>query len=180
FGAVLLEGEPEHLELSLGWLQMQAHAQTAIVIVGAGGAAAIADALTRGADDYVFSDGDVAYATQRIIARIGARTERRRRTVLRSGNVELNALSGEIGSAGARVRLTTRETRLARLLFESPGRVVALDRLCLELCGTNDATAVRSVNQHVYQLRRKLDRLPAEGERVRIEALYGTGYRLAR
>ncbi|HEY0821028.1 MAG TPA: hypothetical protein VGD46_19735, partial [Rhizobacter sp.] len=46
FGAVLLEGEPEHLELSLGWLQMQAHAQTAIVIVGAGGAAAIADALT--------------------------------------------------------------------------------------------------------------------------------------
>jgi DNA-binding response OmpR family regulator len=38
---------------------------------------------------------------------------------------------------------------------------------------------VRSVNQHVYQLRRKLSQLPAGGEGLRIEALYGAGYRLA-
>ncbi len=179
FGAILLEGEPDHLELGLSLLQVRAQAQTAIVIVGKGGAAAIAHALMHGADDYVFSGGDVDYAMQRIIARIGTRV-RRRRAVLRTGDVELDALAREIESSGVRVRLTARETLLARILFENLGRVVAIDRLCVELCGASDATAVRSVNQHVYQLRRKLDRLPVDGEGLRIEALYGAGYRLAR
>lgn len=180
FGAILLEGEPDHLELGLTLLQLRAQARTAIVIVGRGGAAAISHALMRGADDYVFSSGGVEYATQRIIARIGTRIQRRRRSVLRIGNVELDAPAREIESSGTRVRLTTRETLLARLLFENSGRLVAIDRLCIELCGTSDATAVRSVNQHVYQLRRKLNQLPVEGEALRIEALYGAGYRLAR
>ena len=180
FGAILLEGEPDHLELGLTLLQSRAHAQTAIVIVGQGGVAAVAHALSRGADDYVFLNGGLQYATQRIIARIGARVQRRRRSQLSIGNVELNVVAREIESSGVRVGLTSRETLLARLLFEHPGRVVATDRLCIELCGTNDAATVRSVNQHVYQLRRKLNQLPADGEGLRIEALYGAGYRLAR
>lgn len=180
FGAILLEGDPGQLELGLTLLQLRAHAQTAIVIVGHGGVAAVAHALSRGADDYVFLSGGLQYATQRIIARIGARVQRRRRSVLRIGNVELDVVAREIESSGVRVGLTSRETLLARLLLEHPGRVVATDRLCIELCGASDATAVRSVNQHVYQLRRKLSQLPVGGEGLRIEALYGAGYRLAR
>ena len=180
FGAILLEGEPGHLELGLTLLQFRVHAQTAIVIVGDGGVTAVSHALARGADDYVFLSGGLQYATQRIIARIGARVQRRRRSVLRVGGVELDVLAREIECAGVRVGLTTRETLLARLLFESPGRVVATDRLCIELCGASDPLAVRSVNQHVYQLRRKLSQLPTDGDRLRIEALYGAGYRLAR
>lgn len=180
FGAILLEGEPGHLELGLSLLQSRAQARTAIVIVGHGGVAAVSHALTRGADDYVFLSGGVQYATQRIIARIGARVQRRRRSGLRIGNLELDVLAREIASPGQRVRLTTREAALARLLFESPDRLVPIDRLCIELCGASDANAVRSINQHVYQLRRKLNQLHVDGEGLRIEALYGAGYRLAR
>lgn len=180
FGAILLEGATEHLELAISMLQQRAQARTAIVIVGQGGTAAITHALLRGADDYVFADGDVGYAMQRIIARIGVKVQRQRRSVLRLGHLELDVLAREIVSADARVGLSTRETLLARLLFESAGRVVATDRLCMELTGASDATAVRSLNQHVYQLRRKLDRLPCGAERVRIEAMYGSGYRLVR
>lgn len=180
FGAILLEGSQDQLELALTMLQRRAQARTAIVIVGQGGTAAIAHALMRGADDYVFAGGDVEYAMQRIIARIGTKLQRQRRSTLRIGEVELDVLAREIDAAGIRVRLSSRETLLARLLFENAGRVVATDRLCVELCGASDATAVRALNQHVYQLRRKLERLPGDADRLRIEALYGAGYRLAR
>ena len=180
FGAILLEGEAPHLELGLTLLQLRAQAQTAIVIVGHGGVAAMSHALTRGADDYVFLGGGLQYATQRIIARMGARVQRRRRSNLCVGKVELDVVARMIETAGVQVSLTARETQLARLLFEHPGRVVATDRLCIELCGASDPSAVRSVSQHVYQLRRKLNQLPTGGEGLRIEALYGAGYRLAR
>ncbi|MBC7993007.1 MAG: winged helix-turn-helix domain-containing protein [Rhizobacter sp.] len=55
-----------------------------------------------------------------------------------------------------------------------------IERLCIELFVASDATAVRSVNQHVYQLRRKLNQLAIDGDGLRIEALYGAGYQLAR
>jgi len=180
FGAVLLEGRPDQLELGLTMLRLRADAGTAIVIVGAGGAASIAHALTHGADDYVFANGDVEYAMQRIIARIGVKVQRHRRGSLRIGPVELDVPARAIASSGAFERLTARETLLARLLFESVNRIVPIERLCVELCGASGAAAVRSVNQHVYQLRRKLERLPADDDRLRIEALYGTGYRLVR
>lgn len=180
FGAILLEGPDDDLELAMGMLQRRAQARTAIVIVGQGGTAAITHALMRGADDYVFAGGDVGYAMQRIIARIGAKVQRQRRSVLRLGHLELDVAAREIVSADARVSLSTREVLLARLLFENAGRVVPTDRLCVELCGASDAAAIRSLNQHVYQLRRKLARLPGEPDRVRIEALYGIGYRLSR
>jgi DNA-binding response OmpR family regulator len=86
----------------------------------------------------------------------------------------------QIESRGTRLKLTIRETLLARLLFEGQGRVVPIERLCVEVCGSSDAAAVRSINQHVYELRRKLEQLPADGDRLRIEALYATGYRLVR
>jgi DNA-binding response OmpR family regulator len=180
FGAILLEGLQNHLELCLAMLQLRVEAQTAIIIVGTGGTAAIAHALGRGADDYAFANGDVERAIQRIIARIGARVQRHRRLVFRAGGFELDSISGMIEYAGTRVRLTTREALLAQLLFENLGRVVAIDRLCIALCGASDASAVRSVNQYVYQLRRKLKRLAVEGDRLRVESVYGTGYRLGR
>jgi DNA-binding response OmpR family regulator len=180
FGAVVLEGRPDELELALTMLRLRAEARTAIIVVGGSGAAAITHALTHGADDYVFSDDDADRAVQRIIARIAIRTRQHRRVNLRMGDFELDVRARHIESQGTRLRLTARETLLARLLFESPGRVVPIDRLCIEVCGTSDAAAVRSINQHVYELRRKLDQMPAGSDRLRIEALYGAGYRIVR
>lgn len=179
FDAILLEDQPDHLAHCLSLLQRQAQARTAIIVVGKGSAAAITHALVHGADDYVFDDGNVERATQRIVGRIGVRVLRNRQPVVRVGSFELDAVAREIGAGGERVRLTMRETVLARLLFENAGRIVALDRLCFALCGASDAAAVRSLNQHVYQLRRKLRQLPAEGQRLRVDAVYGSGYRLA-
>lgn len=180
FGAILLEDHPGHLDASLGTLQLRAEARTAIVVVGKGGTAAMTHALVFGADDYAFASGDVERTIQRIIARVGVKLRRHRQAVIRIGSFALNAVTGEIESSGRRVCLTARETLLARLLFENPGRIVAADRLHVELCGTSDATAIRAVKQHVYQLRRKLERIPGDGERLRIETVYGAGYRLAR
>lgn len=180
FVAILLEERPDQLESRLGMLRLCVDARTSIVVVGTGGVAAMTDALALGADDYLFADAPAERSAQRIIARVGVKLRHHRRAIIRIGSFEFNAVMGQIESFGARVSLTARETSLARLLFENPGRIVAADRLHVELCGTSDESAARSVKQHVYQLRRKLEQLPSGDDRLRVETVYGAGYRLAR
>lgn len=68
---------------------------------------------------------------------------------------------------------------LARVLIENQGRVMALDRLCKDLCARTDDAAKRAVKQHAHVLRRKC--VLAAGstlQPLRVEAVYGKGYRL--
>jgi len=73
---------------------------------------------------------------------------------------------------------------LARVLIENQGRIVALEQLCEDLCGRTDESAKRAVKQHAHVLRKKCELAAGTGanaiaQRLRIEAVYGKGYRLA-
>jgi DNA-binding response OmpR family regulator len=66
------------------------------------------------------------------------------------------------------------------VLIERHGRVVALDQLCEELCARTDAAAKRAVKQHAHVLRKKCELAAGSTvQRLRVEAVYGKGYRLA-
>ena len=68
---------------------------------------------------------------------------------------------------------------LARVLAENHGRVVALEQLCEELCARTDDAARRAVKQHAHMLRKKCDLAAGPtAQRLRVEAVYGKGYRL--
>ncbi|WP_186830742.1 winged helix-turn-helix domain-containing protein [Mitsuaria sp. TWR114] len=75
------------------------------------------------------------------------------------------------------ISLTAREFALAWVLFSNAGRVVSASSLTARVWGGGTDICKRTLEQHVYRLRRKLSG-GATGAVVRIQAIYSIGYRL--
>jgi DNA-binding response OmpR family regulator len=181
FAAILVEDAVPNGDDPLGHLLPHLAAQTALIVIGAGGAASMSRALLRGADDYAINCEPAAeHLVQRVIARTRVKLRTARNSVLTLGAYTLDLAQSALWSPGRQAQLTARELSLARLLFEQRNQLVPNDQLCRALCGRVDAAAVRAVKQHAYELRRKLRLVtPEGGPALRIETVYGQGYRLA-
>ena len=79
-------------------------------------------------------------------------------------------------SESAKVPLTAREYRVARLLFENAGAMVSCDKFAEDVWGLSKELSKRSIEQHIYQLRRKLR--ACVGDAIVLRSIYGGGYRL--
>jgi len=79
-----------------------------------------------------------------------------------------------IVSSSSRIALTARELALADVLFENAGRVVTRLHLSQVVWGQEPELASRSIAQHVYQLRRKIER--CVGKALALRSIYGSGY----
>jgi DNA-binding response OmpR family regulator len=179
FDAVLVEDFEDRVGHWLGVLQSHTDDSSALIVVGAGGTAAMSRALRHGADDYVLVEEGAAQLVDRAIARIGAKMQRSRKREWRLGPYTLDSARSSLASSVAEVHLPPRVLMLARALMENQGKVVALERLCEYLCGRTDDSARRAVKQHAHVLRKKcLLVAVSTAERLRVEAVYGQGYRL--
>ena len=179
FAAILVEDAEDRIGHWLSTLQAHADEPVALIAVGTGGSAGMLRALLHGADDYVVVADGAEQLVHRSVARISAKIQRPRRRTWRLGPYTLDSSTGSLMSPVAVVHLSPREFVLARVLIEQHGRVVALDQLCEELCARTDAAARRAVKQHAHMLRRKCELAAgASAERLRLEAVYGKGYRL--
>jgi DNA-binding response OmpR family regulator len=180
FAAILVEDDEDRIGHWLGTLQNHADEPIALIAIGTGGSAGMARALLYGADDYVVISDGAEQLVHRSIARISAKIQRPRRRSWRLGPYTLDSSRSSLMSPVAEVHLSPRELMLARVLIERHGRVVALDQLCEELCARTDAAAKRAVKQHAHVLRKKCELAAGStAQRLRIEAVYGKGYRLA-
>jgi DNA-binding response OmpR family regulator len=65
-------------------------------------------------------------------------------------------------------------------LFENLGRVVSMRTLSTEIWGRPSDIGKRTIEQHVYKLRRKLGQTtgPGRDNVPKIQTVYGVGYRL--
>lgn len=127
-------------------------------------------ALELGADDVMGRpiDGSLLAARVNALAR-RADDPAANRTVLRHGGIALDDSAHEVRKDGVCVHLTLTEYILLRELLRRPGQTVARGELLRLL--NDDASNPRSVDPHMYRLRRKL------GPFV-IRAIAGVGYRL--
>lgn len=183
--AVLLEDRDGAIDGWLAALRLQLGRPTAIVVVGLGDSVGISRALQRGADDYAVIGDGAEPLIQRLKGRIECRSDGLRATSLRAGPYALHAPTQSLSTAGGEVSLTAREFALAWTLFENLGRVVSMQTLSTEIWGRSSDIGRRTIEQHVYKLRRKL-RPQADGEEAesavaagpRIRTVYGVGYRL--
>lgn len=179
FAAILVEDDEDRIGRWLGTLQNHADEPIALIAIGTGGAAGMSRALLHGADDYVVIGDGAEQLVHRSIARISAKIQRSRRRKWRLGPYTLDSSRSSLMSPVAEVRLSPRELMLARVLAENHGRVVALEQLCEELCARTDDAARRAVKQHAHMLRKKCDLAAGPtAQRLRVEAVYGKGYRL--
>jgi DNA-binding response OmpR family regulator len=179
FDAIVVEDAEGHIHHWLAALQAYIAAQAAIVVVGAGGVQSIARALLHGADDYATPGDGAEGLVHRLLARMRVKADQRRSTWLQVGVYSLDAVTRTLAAPGHHVTLTPREFTLARLLFENPGRLVALEKLSIDVCGQVGEVARRALEQHVYKLRKKCVLLGRhQSTPLQIEAVYGAGYRL--
>jgi len=137
--------------------------------------------LGLGADDYVtkpFSPREVALRVQAILRRTGTASEARPSPVLAfdRGSFVIDTDRHEVRRDGSIVRLTRTEWGILLALAERPGRAFTRAELINRVQGYEYEGYERTVDAHVRNLRRKVER-DTRTPRV-VETVPGVGYRL--
>src|SRR5207237_1778136 len=127
--------------------------------------------LELGADDYV----PKPFSPRELVARIKAILRRAepgpQEPMLELGDVVVDVEAREARAGGELVELTTKEFDLLAYFLECPGIVLTRDRLLDRVWGVSYPGGTRTVDVHVGQLRRKLDRPEL------IRTVRGAGYK---
>ncbi len=137
--------------------------------------------LEIGADDFVVKPFEIRELAARINAKL--RRQRTARSEVRPGRLKFPGLIVDVGRHevlrdGVAVTLTPTEFDLLALLSASPGRVISRTEMIQKVWGQGADLDLRSVDAHVYRLRRKIE---PEGPRpTYIHAVPGIGYRFER
>lgn len=146
-------------------LMLTAKAQEAEKVMG----------LELGADDYVTKP----FGTRELRARVKALLRRGRGEPEpgghRFGDVEVDFDRGELRRNGQPVELTPIEFRLLAVFVQSRGRVLSRDKLIAGAWSPDAFTSDRVVDNHIANLRRKIEPDPANPRYLR--NVRGLGYR---
>lgn len=134
-------------------------------------------ALEAGADEYVVKP----FRTIELAARIGAllrRTSRNEKVenTIAVGPYSFDVTRRSVSLHGKTIELTAKEFDVAAFLFANVGRAVSRDMLAKLAWGRELDSTSRTVDTHIYRLRRKLCLHPTNG--VRLSTVYTHGYRL--
>ncbi|MBM2614433.1 response regulator transcription factor [Actinoplanes sp. LDG1-06] len=135
--------------------------------------------LDLGADDYLTKP----YSPRELAARIRTLLRRTRPAskpadpVLRLGNLHVDPVRHEVRADGTPVTCTPGEFQLLLTMATEPGRVFTREQLLRHLHGFDSFVTARTVDVHVMNLRRKIEKDPSRP--VRLLTVYGVGYKLA-
>jgi DNA-binding response OmpR family regulator len=145
-----------------------------IVVSGRTGEADRVRGFARGADDYVvkpFLYGELLARIRAVLRRAGAR---RRRGIVRVGELTLDAATRAVRLAGRPVRLAAKEFALLQALAEDPTRVFGKHELLRDVWGYQSIGNTRTLDAHACRLRKKLE----HSSRPWIVNVRGVGYKL--
>src|SRR5262249_13974879 len=133
--------------------------QTPVLMLTARGD--VTDRITRlriGADDYLPKPFEVAELLARIEAlrRRAGRNDRTAETLFEFGDVRVNFDTQTVSRRGQPVELSRREFQMLSHLIQNRGRVVLRDELLQVVWGYRNLPYTRTVDVHMWNLRRKL------------------------
>ena len=130
--------------------------------------------LELGADDYVtkpFSPLELRARIKAVLRRSSASQPE----CYRFGDIEVNFTRGEVRRSGTPIEVTAIEFRLLTTFIRLRGHVLSRDRLLDQVWGRDAAPTDRVVDNHIMNLRRKIEPEP-ESPRF-VVSLRGIGYR---
>ncbi|GIO92142.1 response regulator transcription factor [Paenibacillus lactis] len=135
--------------------------------------------FSSGADDYVlkpFDPREVLARVKAILRRSGDDAELLSDvTVYRHGALVIHSGKHEVTCHGQAVSLTPNEYRLLVLLAKYPGRQFSREELVERVLGFDYDGDIRTIDQHVKNLRHKIEQDPKQPRFI--ITVYGFGYR---
>lgn len=159
------------------WLNCRTGESTPVVLLSSACTAQqVALALEAGADDFIRRPVDPAVLIARLhaVLRRANRSSTRRLIELQGFTLDREACT--FFDRGVPVDLTPREFTMAWLFFSSPGTYLSRETISVSIWGVDSEIASRTIEQHIYKLRKKLNLCAERG--VRIRTAYTKGYRL--
>ena len=132
--------------------------------------------LELGADDYItkpFGMRELVARINTVLRRVGKAQLQSK--VLRAADIMLDQETHSVTVAERDVRLTPSEFGLLAILMASPGRVYSRLELLDALQGTTFEGIARTIDQHIRNLRGKIEKDPSQPRYI--ETVFGVGYR---
>jgi len=135
--------------------------------------------LELGADDYISKP----FGVKEVIARVRAVMRRAAPSEAEAGSDDTFRM-GDLLVAPAELRVyrdrkpidvSPRDMKILQLLYSNRGRVVDRDTLMNDCWGLNYMPDSRALDQHISQLRRRIERQPSRPRIIR--TVHGAGYR---
>ncbi|MEM9952275.1 MAG: response regulator transcription factor [Chloroflexota bacterium] len=134
--------------------------------------------LELGADDYIakpFSPREVVARVKTVLRRVQDATGANGQKELQFGDLAINLTRHEVAISGDVVHLTPKEFKLLETLAKEPGRAFTRLELVERAFGYDYEGLERTVDAHVMNLRKKIERDHTNPNYV--ETVYGVGYR---
>jgi DNA-binding response OmpR family regulator len=131
--------------------------------------------LESGANDYVTKPFRLGVLLARIRAQL-RQHEQSEDAVFTIGPYTFRPASKLlVDGAGAKIRLTEKETSILKYLYRAGERVVTRDVLLHEVWGYNAGVTTHTLETHIYRLRQKIEKDPSQAELLITET---GGYKL--
>jgi DNA-binding response OmpR family regulator len=133
--------------------------------------------LELGADDYVTKP----FSPRELLARVRAAMRRTARTSIDHfsfSDVSVDFSKMQLTRGGDPVALTAQEFKILKFFAQNPERVISRSELLTEVWGYQSYPTTRTVDNHIWRLRQKLESDPENP--VHFQTVHAAGYKFVR